>query len=266
MTYKLNKAIQNSIEFHKKDLKKLHFFDVLNTNLDDNKRHFLMLDYGIKLISNLNISNVLTIGDKYCRDASYIKTQLRVNATASDLDTSNMKKAKEIGYIDDIININAEHISLEDDSFDVVFCKESYHHFPRPQLGLYEMIRIAKKAVVLIEPNDVRRNGRDENFIETGDYLDSFEDVGNYKYQISLREILKTSWALRLPHVGVIGFNDPYKTPFVYSDWLDEKQRLDNLGKSQKRAFNLLAICIYKQNIDRIDGAKIYNLPPIMHR
>lgn len=260
MTLNTNDIVVQSNTRHKKDLNKLHFFDVLDHTLDDNKRHFIMLDYGIKLIRNLDLHNILTIGDKFCRDAAYIKNQLKITVTASDLDTSNMQKAQQLGYVDNMLNINAENIDLPSDSFDVVFCKESYHHFPRPQLGLYEMLRVAKKAVVLIEPHDTRRNGCD-NFIEDGDFLDSFEDVGNYKYQISLREILKTAWALRLPNVGVIGFNDPYRKPFNYAYWSEQKERLDSLGQEKKRAFNLLAICIYKETVTSIDGVQVYRIP-----
>ena len=254
------------INNHRKNLNTLSFFDVLDINMDDNKRHHLMLKHGIELINQLNPVNVLTLGDKYCRDASVIKNELRCKTVASDLELSKMTEAKERGYVDEILHINAENIPLIDDSFDIVFCKESYHHFSRPQLALYEMLRVAKKAIVLIEPNDIRRNGID-NFIEDGDFLDSFEDVGNYKYQISLREILKTAWALRLPHVGVIGFNDPYKKPFIYTDWLNKKLKLDELGNMKQRGFNILAICIYKQNINLdLCKFKVYNLPPIVHK
>jgi ubiquinone/menaquinone biosynthesis C-methylase UbiE len=262
----MKKFINQTIENHQNDLDKLSFFDVLDTNLEDNKRHHTMLNHGVDLINFLKIDSVLTLGDKYCRDAAFIKKELQCYSVASDLNLSNMSKAKDIGYVDDIYNINAENILLTDESFDVVFCKESYHHFSRPQLALYEMLRVAKKAIVLIEPNDVRRNGI-ENFIEDNDFLDSFEDVGNYKYQVSLREILKTAWALRLPHVGVIGFNDPYTKPLVYDTWLNTKSRLDEMGKNKQRGFNLLAVCIYKQPIDStLYTFTIYNLPPIIHR
>lgn len=49
---------------------------------------------------------------------------------------------------------NMENLTLETASFDVVFCKEALHHLARPVLGLYEMLRVCEKAVVLIEPYD----------------------------------------------------------------------------------------------------------------
>lgn len=249
-------------EAQKKALEEIKFFDVLSEQSEDNKRHFEMLSHGVRLIENLNPSSILTIGDRFCRDGAYLKKQLECEVTASDLDLSKMIEAKNRGYVDDILNLNAEHLLLQDGAFDVVFTKESYHHFERPQLGLYEMIRVARRAVVLIEPHDIQRKGQ-TNFLEDGDFLDAYESVGNYKYQISLREVLKTAWSLRLPCVTVSGFNDPYKHPFSFSLWLEEKKRLDDEGIKKNRPFNLLAICLHKQPISRDFNAngKIYFLP-----
>jgi SAM-dependent methyltransferase len=47
---------------------------------------------------------------------------------------------------------NAEHLPFASASFDLVFCKESLHHLARPVLGLYEMLRVCRRAVVLAEP------------------------------------------------------------------------------------------------------------------
>jgi len=50
--------------------------------------------------------------------------------------------------------IDAENISLPDDSYDLVFVQDGLHHLPRPTLGLTEMIRVAKHAVIVIEPHE----------------------------------------------------------------------------------------------------------------
>jgi len=49
---------------------------------------------------------------------------------------------------------NAECITHPSASFDLVYCKEGLHHLARPVLGLYEMMRVARKAVIFIEPNE----------------------------------------------------------------------------------------------------------------
>jgi SAM-dependent methyltransferase len=49
---------------------------------------------------------------------------------------------------------NCEALPFASQSFDLVFCKEGLHHLARPVLGLYEMLRVCRKAVVFIEPCD----------------------------------------------------------------------------------------------------------------
>lgn len=49
---------------------------------------------------------------------------------------------------------NSERLSLDSRSFDFVFCKESLHHLARPVLGLYEMLRVCRRAALIIEPYD----------------------------------------------------------------------------------------------------------------
>ena len=49
-----------------------------------------------------------------------------------------------------IQTVNAERIDAPADAFDFVFAKEVYHHLPRPSIGLDQMLRVAREAVVLI--------------------------------------------------------------------------------------------------------------------
>lgn len=50
--------------------------------------------------------------------------------------------------------IDAEQIDLQDGSFDFVFAHEVLHHCRSPHRALCEMLRVARKHVVLLEPND----------------------------------------------------------------------------------------------------------------
>ena len=114
-----------SLEAQKRALEEINFFDVLSTGSEDNKRHFEMLAHGVELIESIDTGTILTIGDRYCRDGAYLKKRLGCRVVASDLDLSRMIEAKKRGYVDDVLNVNAEKISLPDESFDVVFAKES---------------------------------------------------------------------------------------------------------------------------------------------
>ena len=81
--------------------------------------------------------------------------------------------------------------------FDFVFAKEVYHHLPRPSIGLYEMLRVAREAVVLIEPIDFIGRPLDllrdlvKTLLRRKLVQGEFEYYGNYTYRMSLRETRK---------------------------------------------------------------------------
>lgn len=53
-----------------------------------------------------------------------------------------------------LLTIDAEQIDLRDGSFDILFAHEVLHHCRSPHRALCEMLRVARKHVVLLEPND----------------------------------------------------------------------------------------------------------------
>lgn len=164
----------------------------------------------------------LTVGDgRYGLDARYLLDH-GADAVASDISEVLLLESQRRGLIPAYRVENAEAMTAADDEFDYVLCKESYHHFPRPGRALYEMLRVARKAVILIEPADefiyenvlssvahvvaswrLRLRGR---VLERN----SFEETGNYVYSISRREIEKVALGLNLPAVAFKGINDAY--------------------------------------------------------
>ncbi len=50
--------------------------------------------------------------------------------------------------------MNCENLQLESASYDLVFCKGGLHHLARPVQGLYEMLRVCRRAVIFIEGYD----------------------------------------------------------------------------------------------------------------
>jgi ubiquinone/menaquinone biosynthesis C-methylase UbiE len=162
----------------------------------------------------------LTVGDgRYGCDARYIMDK-GCEALPTDISGHLLEEAKETGYIDQFKVENAENLSFEDSSFDYVLCKESYHHFPRPMVAYYEMLRVAKHGVVLIEPNDSHiaegflkflfRGLRDLAKLILGKSLDrhTYEESGNYVFKISRREIEKVALGLNYKAVAFKGIND----------------------------------------------------------
>lgn len=171
----------------------------------------------------------LTVGDgRYGSDAHYLASK-GADATATDISDALLREGAEMGFISKFSKENAEALSFGDGSFDFVLCKESYHHFPRPMKALYEMLRVSRKGVVLLEPVDhyvftnffqaffrgillaVNALGIFKLFFGKEIKRHTYEDVGNYVYKISEREMEKVALGLNFPCVAFKGLNIYHK-------------------------------------------------------
>lgn len=161
----------------------------------------------------------LTIGDgQYGLDSVRLRERGVASVLPTDIADATLRDAKARGIIDNYQVENAERLSFADRSFDYVFCKEAFHHFPRPFLALYEMLRVARKGVVLVEPQDqmgsllrqaiygLRNLTRRQRHFDQHRY----EDSGNYIYSISQREIEKACLGVNFPCVAFKGLTDLY--------------------------------------------------------
>jgi len=229
-----------------KELSRPYWPGAFDPSHPDTERHFCMLASSDGMLDHLQPKSMLTVGDNLARDAGYFKRKFpNAHCIASDLYAEGIKQAAVDGWVDEVQSADVEDLPFADESIDCVIAKEAFHHWPRPMLGFYEMLRVAHKAVLLIEPYDYmheppRPLPRKEM------YNDNYEDVGNYIYQVSLREILKAAWSLYLPAVAAAGFNDPYAPERPIEEWKIEKLKLDQLGEQGERQFNLMSIAIYK--------------------
>jgi len=228
--------------------------DVTESWLDlstvDSWRHERMLSYLDPFLEKHPGSLWLTVGDgRYAYETRYLVRQdSRADVTTSDLSEKLLSESLRLGLIQKYSVENCEELSFQDESFDFVLCKESLHHFPRPFLALYEMIRVGKRAVIIIEPNDpqlspeyYRQYQRVENgYISSRDILRtllrrvgliglvrkirgipvepqypevlaSYEPSGNFMYGISERELEKVALGIGLPVAAFATFSDYYE-------------------------------------------------------
>ena len=186
----------------------------LDAGTIDSWRHERMYAFTDSLTKSNPHSRWLTVGDgRYGCEAHYL-IEHGVNVLATDINIDLLKDANGAKYINSFKRENAEKLSFDDNTFDFVLCKESYHHFPRPIIALYEMLRVAKKAIVLIEPNDVKKRGFSWSRFWSVDTLNTqvnrFEVSGNYVYSVSRREIEKVAFGIGLPAIAFAGVDDIY--------------------------------------------------------
>ena len=88
-----------------------------------------------------------------------------------------------------------QEMAFKDRSFDYVFIAESLHHLKEPTRGLYELIRIAKEGVIVVEPHD---SWLTRLFIKLGLAHDYETEHGNYVYRFNKRDVDKISKSLLL--------------------------------------------------------------------
>lgn len=242
--------IEQSKQIHAELNSGTHYSDsAFDPKHPDTARHFVMLECLEGLVRSLPVKTALTLGDDRGRDANFLK-RLGLSVTASDLETTKLELAHDRGFIHNFAKVDAEKIQFPNESFDVVICKESFHHFPRPWLCLYEALRVAKYFVALIEPVDLYRGREGSQYPGPENYQDYYERALNYQYRISIREFLKVAWALHLPYVITLGFNDPYSLPLNIDQWQTEKARLDDLGDRGLRQFNLSLVALSKTDVE----------------
>lgn len=200
--------IESSYFRHKKHQEEMLKKNSLKSTVwvDENNYDYWRHKRMYSLVNNLIVANDkwLTIGDGMGTDAHYLTSKGIKHVLATDISIARLKYAKNsFRYINQYKEENAEKLSFDDESFDYVMCKESLHHFPRPLIAVYEMLRVAKKGIVLIEPNDVKA-------FKDRRYVNHFESVGNYIYALSIREIEKITCALNMPAYAYKGFDDVY--------------------------------------------------------
>jgi ubiquinone/menaquinone biosynthesis C-methylase UbiE len=185
----------------------------------DNWRHTRMLDLTKAIWEAFPGSRWMTIGDgRYGSDAAYLHAH-GVDVIATSLTDERLQYAQEHGLIPAYRTENAERISMPDNACDFVLCKESYHHLPRPPIALYEMLRVSRVAVVLIEPMDDPKllDGlkRALKMLIRGVGEQAFEPSGNFLYRLNLRELEKLMTAAGGEVLAFKGINDFYHDRFA---------------------------------------------------
>jgi SAM-dependent methyltransferase len=179
-------------------------------------RHRRMHAMLLPLIESDPDATWMTVGDGSFGSDAYFLEQQGVDVLATSLTDASLKVAHEKGFIRKYAAVNAEKIPYPDDSFDYVLCKEAYHHFPRPSIAFYEMLRVARKGVVLIEPYDGPPRLLDmvkepmKKLLWGKNQTIHFEPSGNYIYRIHPKEIAKKLAAVGCPALAWRTFNDIY--------------------------------------------------------
>ena len=285
----MHNKYKKQVQFEKNSMKDLPLHYTMPESID-NWRHTRMLDTIIEIINyskenKKNLTNSwVTIGDgRFADNAHYLHEKGLNEVISTSITEDNLKYARDNNYIKKFKVENAENLSFQDKSIDFILCKESYHHFPRPPIALYEMMRVAKQAIILIEPlDDNKLFNFFKKFIkflirgkEQADLL--FEPSGNFLYRISLKELKKILSAIGGYNFAFKGLNDFYIAKFENKSC--KTYNIANmitkfaiffqniLTKINLLGYGLCSIIIYEKNNKNLEGVlinsgfKIFKIP-----
>lgn len=277
-----------------------------NETTTDFWRHKRMYETIAPLANHYLNAQWLTVGDgRFGLDAIRLKKIFLIqHVFPTDIGENMLRISREKGHIAEYGIENAEHLSFADNSYDIVFCKEAFHHFPRPYQALYEMLRVSKKAVVMIEPAErhVINGVKGKPYILSAIQLliskltgkkyhpyvpdinqlsHSYEDAGNYLYTVSVRELEKLVHGMNLGGLAWKGFNDVYEKGCEFEEAIPGNELFDKISSSiaegdqlcrQYPAYhqaNMVSVIIFKEEpdvalLEQLRDAD-FEVPPIFH-
>lgn len=86
-------------------------------------------------------------------EGSYLANRGVGRVTVSDFSPRALSHCRRRDARLETLQLDAEQLDVPDESFDLVLVQDGLHHLPRPVLGFTEMLRVARRAVVVIEPH-----------------------------------------------------------------------------------------------------------------
>lgn len=136
--------------------------------------------------------------------------------------SKNMLEKHPLPWTQKVVG-DAEELPFEDDRFDVVFCGNLLHHLSDPTIAVREMKRVARRNVVLIEPNSV-------NPLMFLFGLAKKEERGTLKFTSRYLKELGERAGLELRSFSTQGAVVPNKTPSALLPLLRIVERPNLLG------------------------------------
>lgn len=113
---------------------------------------YLLKEMGVTL-DKLTHWDVLIICGGVGGEGTYFANLGFRAVTNSDFSTNALALCQRFDPRLKTLQLNAENLDLADDSYDLVLVQDGLHHLSRPVVGYLEMLRVARKAVVVIEPH-----------------------------------------------------------------------------------------------------------------
>ncbi|MDQ4069369.1 MAG: class I SAM-dependent methyltransferase [Actinomycetota bacterium] len=103
--------------------------------------------------TDVAIESVLVVCGGVGGEGTFFRKRGFRDVTVSDFSSEALERCKRLDPALKTSILHAERMDVPDSSYDLVVVQDGLHHLPRPALGFTEMLRVARVAVVLIEPH-----------------------------------------------------------------------------------------------------------------
>jgi ubiquinone/menaquinone biosynthesis C-methylase UbiE len=108
-----------------------------------------MITYHImKALSSIEFKSLLDIGGAEGYKAAMVRELFGAEVQSCDLSQEAVNRAKEIFNVDGNA-VDIHNLPYESDQFDIVLCSETLEHVKDYKAATLELLRVAKKAVLL---------------------------------------------------------------------------------------------------------------------
>jgi len=128
--------------------------DKLGAGLKDRSRFQRVLEDCVRTAGIDRLGHVLVVGGSL-RDANVLRGIGFCRVTLTNIDNlSNQTPPKMPGVELDTVFADGEDMAIPDGSYDLVLTHAVLHHCRSPHKALLEMLRISRRHVILLEPNE----------------------------------------------------------------------------------------------------------------
>lgn len=164
--------------------------------------HELIRDLPIRALANLlnrqavslDGKRVLVVGCGLGTDLFYLKRYADAKFHCTDISSQNVTITKKSFPDVEAETADTEALPFPDEHFDFAVVCDSLHHMARPYMGIYEMLRVAREGVCIIEPHDCLLTRTATRF----GLMQEFEEAGNYVLKLSRHDIARLARSFRL--------------------------------------------------------------------
>jgi ubiquinone/menaquinone biosynthesis C-methylase UbiE len=187
----------------------------------------------MKVLARLRCESMLDVGGAEGYKSYIARRLLGMRVHTSDLSEEACKRAGEIFGVQ-ATSVDIHEIPFADGEFDVLTCSETLEHVTEPKQAIDELLRVAKKAVIITvpveDPEHLEEHYFENNHINAFD-VDSFDYLRERGYEVIAnkymsRRILR--YGQLLENCARLEYGEDRRLPkFVYAlynrvvPWLD---------------------------------------------